>query len=61
MLCLVRSGINLIHCLSQAVMDAVTQAVDKARELFNNNRLEWDNVIEAATDLVPCTDIERFT
>jgi hypothetical protein len=38
-------------------MDAVTQAVGKVRELFNNDRLEWDNVIEAATNLVPCTDI----
>jgi hypothetical protein len=56
-----RSGINLVHCLSQAVMDVVTQAVGKARELFNNDCLEWDNVIEAATNLVPRTDIERFT
>jgi hypothetical protein len=61
MLCLVRSGINLVHCLLQVVMDAVTQAVGKARELFNNDCLKWDNVIEAATDLVPRTDIERFT
>jgi hypothetical protein len=57
----VRSGIYLVHCLSQVVIDAVTQAVSKARELFNNDRLEWDNVIEAATNLVPPTDIERFT
>jgi hypothetical protein len=44
----------------QATMNAITRAVDKAHECYNNDPDEWGKVIEAASELLTRKDVRRF-
>jgi hypothetical protein len=44
----------------QATMNAITHAVDKAHECYDNDPDEWGEVIEAASELLTCKDVRRF-
>ncbi len=44
----------------QATMNAITRAVDKAHECYDNDPDEWGKVIKAASELLTRKDIRRF-
>jgi hypothetical protein len=44
----------------QATMNAITRAVDKAHECYDNDPDEWGEVIEAASELLTRKDVRRF-
>ena len=41
-------------------MDALTRAVVHAKDFYQNDSLEWSNVIEATLEIVTPEDIEAF-
>jgi hypothetical protein len=41
----------------QATMNAITRAVNKAHECYNNDPDEWGKVIEAASELLTREDV----
>jgi hypothetical protein len=44
----------------QATMNAITHAVDKAHECYDNDPDKWGKVIMAASELLTREDVRRF-